>query len=128
MIEIGLIRIHKIDSILKTVQENHHTIETKIIETTEIEIILIIDNITIRIIIDPEINLGIEITTTQIDKRSFLNHLIEKILNTQISTIRTTEVVHQNLEDKIIKCSQQKKLNQTLPLLTMKKNKIQNYS
>ena len=78
------------------------------------------------IIIDPEITLGIEITATQVDKETTLNHRMEIKFNIQIRTIKTTEVLHQNIKDKLIKCSQQKTLNQTLPVLKMQKT--QNYS
>ena len=72
------------------------------------------------------ITLGVELTTTYIDKGTTLSHHIEIILNTQFRTIRTTEIVHQNIKDKLIKCSQQKTFKRTLPVLTMQEN--QNYS
>ena len=42
-------------------------------------------------------------------------------LKVQIHAIKTTEVVHLKINDKLIMCSQRKTLNQTLSVLTKQK-------
>ena len=92
------------------------TIEIRITRTTDQEITHITDQtITDQIIIiktDHGIIHKIEIQVIIIDIEIILNHHIEKITIMIILNI-DTEIVHQNIRDKLIKYNQMKKQHQT---------------
>ena len=105
---IVFIQIRETDTILKNVQEIHHTIGTKITQTIAIGNILLVDHeytLTIDLfttitIIDPEKTLRIQTTTTQRDKEIIFSHNIETMRIFQVPRLKTKEVVHKNIKDK----------------------------
>ena len=106
IINAGIIQTIQID---KLQIEDYETIQTKDQTIT----IITIDHVTI-----PEI----EILLIQIDRDIIFSLHREIIYNIKIHN-KTIEVVHLNFKDKLIRY-RQKKLNQTLPVLTKKKIRI----
>ena len=111
--------------------EIHHSIEIKNIQSKETKIVrlkdhaitLTADHITTKKI-DPVITFGIETTTIQTDRETILSHHIDTTLNNQVHKVKITEVVYQNIKDKLVEYNQQKKPIQTLPVLTTQKTRI----
>ena len=116
------------------VQEYHNTIQIKINQTKLIEIIPRKDHentSTIDQIVKQNNNRSRaenKTTTTQTDtpKETTLSHHVEITFDIQIQKAKTTQVIHQNIKDKLIKYNLQKKFNQILTVLT--KQRTQNYS
>ena len=113
--------------------ETPHTIETETIQTTRTDKIKKTDHKSIQTIdqflkivtIYHVTLLKIKFQIIQIDEEIFLNHRTESIHKIRVHN-ESIEVVHLNINDKLNKYNQLKKLNMTLPVL--RTQKPQNYT